>query len=588
MSLPIYWLFMGNAAQDAQSLQLSELSLILLAVTLIAVYSDWLAGIVGLDLGFLLALGSLAVALVIPILAFFSLRRGWRSGVVCLVTFSLFGVFYLVSMQIGFLVPFSTYTLFFPSFATLVGTQPFSSLATGIFGSGAGSSSNPTAPVFDYLPIYFALVGSLVIILGTEGKKSLSRFTFDSPIGDAAILAAVSGFGSWLVFGSTATTLGAALVVASLTLGYRLLVPVLAAKPRTPDIATVTALFPTSAAKLAVEFDEKEGIITESNPGKSKMMRDYWERTKGVAEVKEELTKAVALPIKHKKEASKFGVKASHGVLLYGPPGTGKTTLLRGLASMLEMRYVEVNPAQILSKWYGESERKTKEVFDEAELNPPCILALDEVESVGKKRDSYAADDVTPKVLNIVLMEMDRISREDIDVVVVGTTNKPDALDRALLRPGRFDKVIYMGPPDERAREEISGGTSPERRWWQRTSTLRSCRRDSRARTSRAWSTRCSLARSMTSSKSQQEGTPVTQEMFESAIKTTQASIDSATLEEYERFRVEFQRERRIRKGWESEISDVRFEDIGDMEAEKQESGRYSSFRFRGPSSSRS
>ena len=179
-------------------------------------------------------------------------------------------------------------------------------------------------------------------------------------------------------------------------------------------------------------------------------MKDYWERTKGVADVKEELTKAVALPITHKKEASKFGVKASHGVLLYGPPGTGKTTLLRGLSSMLEMRYVEVNPAQILSKWYGESERKTKEVFDEAEQNPPCILALDEVESVGKKRDSYMGDDVTPKVLNIVLMEMDRISREDIDVVVVGTTNKPDALDRALLRPGRFDKVIYMGPPDER------------------------------------------------------------------------------------------------------------------------------------------
>ena len=103
----------------------------------------------------------------------------------CLVAFSSFGVFYLVSMQTGFLVPFGTYRSFFPNFAALVSTQPFSSLATGIFGSGAGSSSNPMAPVFDYLPIYFAFVGSLVIILGTEGKKLMSRFTLDSAMTDS-------------------------------------------------------------------------------------------------------------------------------------------------------------------------------------------------------------------------------------------------------------------------------------------------------------------------------------------------------------------------------------------------------------------
>ncbi|MDA4135320.1 MAG: AAA family ATPase, partial [Thaumarchaeota archaeon] len=517
---------------------------------------------------------SFAIALVIPTLAFISLRRGWRSGVVCLVTFSLFGVFYLVSAQIGLQVPFSTYGSFFPNFAGLVSSQPFSSLVAGIFGNGASSSSNPIAPVFDYVPIYFALVGSLVIILGTEGKKLMSRSTLDSPVGDAAILAAVTGLGSWLVFGSTVTSIGAILIVVSITLGYRLFVPVLAAKPRPPDTATAIALFPSSAAKSAIEFDEKEGIITESNPAKSKTMRDYWERTKGVAEVKEELTKAVALPIKHKAEARRFGVKTSHGVLLYGPPGTGKTTLLRGLASMLDMRYVEVNPAQILSKWYGESERKTKEVFEEAEQNPPCILALDEVDSVGRRRDSYSMDDVTPKVLNIVLMEMDRISQGDIDVVVVGTTNKPDVLDEALLRPGRFDKVIYMGPPDERAREEIFRGYISGKEVVAKDIDFAKLAKLSERFTGadiEGLVNKVLAGAFYDKLKSKQEDALVTQEMFENAIRTTHASIDSSTLEEYERFRVEFQRERRIKKGWESEISDVRFEDIGDMEAEKQE-----------------
>ncbi|HMD78761.1 MAG TPA: AAA family ATPase [Nitrososphaerales archaeon] len=543
MILPIYWFYAGNESQGAQAFQLSEVALVLLLAAMLAADADWLAGIAGLDIGFLLAFGTLAIALAIPALAFMSLRRGWKAGLVFLVTFSLFGVFYLVSAQVGLQMPFSSYGAIFPNFASLTQSQPFASLAVLVFGTGASASTNPIASLFDYVPVYFGFVGALVIVLDVEGKKLMSRSALDSPIGDAVVIAVVSAFGSWLVFGSAAAALLAALVAITLQVGYRLLAPALATRPRLPGLATATALFPSSASRAAIEFDRKEGIITEDNPAKSREMKDFWERTKGVTDVKEELMKAVGLPIKHKQEARKFGVKVSHGVLLYGPPGTGKTTLLRGLSSMLEIRYVEVNPAQLLSKWYGESERKIKEVFDDAVQDPPCILALDEIDSIGKARDSYTGDDITPKVLNIVLMEMDRIFQGDDDVVVVGTTNKPDVLDRALLRPGRLDKVIYMGPPDEGAREEIFRGYLSGREVLAPDIDFAKLAKESERFTGadiEGLVNKVLAGAFYDKLKSKQEGTLITQEVLETAIKNTHPSIDSSMLEEYEKFRVEF------------------------------------------------
>jgi SpoVK/Ycf46/Vps4 family AAA+-type ATPase len=329
-----------------------------------------------------------------------------------------------------------------------------------------------------------------------------------------------------------------------------------------------------SAVTQAETFSENEGIVTiERSQAKGAM--DYWEKAAGVEGIKDELVKAVMLPMENKSEAKKFGVRPAKGILLYGPPGTGKTTLLRGLAAKLGVRYVEVNPGQIMTKWYGESERKMKSIFDDALANPPTILAMDEVDAVAKDRSSYTADDVTPRLLNIILMGMDDVNRSDEDVVVVATTNKPQMLDKALTRPGRFDKVMYLGPPDEKAREAIF------RRYlegkdvvakgldYARLAKLseRFTGADIEALVNKVLS---GAFYDQVKSKEAPE-TVVTQKLLEDAVTSTRPSVTFSMLEEYERFRVEFQRERRIQKGWESGVPNVRFDDIGGMDDIKAE-----------------
>ncbi len=174
----------------------------------------------------------------------------------------------------------------------------------------------------------------------------------------------------------------------------------------------------------------------------------------GLEDVKREVKNALMVPLLEPEMATKYGVKPSKGILLFGPPGCGKTLMLRAVASDLNVDMIGIKCSDVMSKWYGESENLIASLFAEARARSPCILFLDEIDSIAKRRDFYSTDDVTPRVLSIMLSEMDGMDEAE-GIIIVGTTNMPDLVDPALMRPGRFDKVIYIPPPDLPSREQI-------------------------------------------------------------------------------------------------------------------------------------
>jgi SpoVK/Ycf46/Vps4 family AAA+-type ATPase len=174
----------------------------------------------------------------------------------------------------------------------------------------------------------------------------------------------------------------------------------------------------------------------------------------GLEDVKREVKNALMVPLLEPEMATKYGVKPTKGIMLFGPPGCGKTLMLRAVASDLNVEMIGIKCSDVMSKWYGESENLIANLYEEARSRAPCILFLDEIDAIAKRRDFYSTDDVTPRVLSIMLSEMDGMDEAE-GIIVVATTNMPDLVDPALMRPGRFDKVIYVPPPDEESRGEI-------------------------------------------------------------------------------------------------------------------------------------
>lgn len=181
-----------------------------------------------------------------------------------------------------------------------------------------------------------------------------------------------------------------------------------------------------------------------------------WNDVGGLEEVKQELKEAIEWPLQHKADFKRLGVKPPKGVLLYGPPGTGKTMLAKAVAKESEANFIAVKGPELLSKWVGESEKAVREIFKKARQASPAIIFFDEIDSIAPRRGGGMGEDskVTERVVNQLLTEMDGM--EDMnDIVIIGATNRPDILDTAMLRPGRFDRILLVGAPDKKAREEI-------------------------------------------------------------------------------------------------------------------------------------
>ena len=213
--------------------------------------------------------------------------------------------------------------------------------------------------------------------------------------------------------------------------------------------------------KIKITWEDFENALRDVQP--SALREVYvqrpnvqWTDVGRLQEVKEELKEAIEWPLKHADLFAQADIIPPKGLLLYGPPGTGKTMIAKAVASTSEANFISIKGPELLSKWVGESEKGIREVFRKARQAAPCIVFFDELDSVAPHRSGGEAGDsrVTERIVSQLLTEMDGL--EDLKgVVVIGATNRPDIVDEALLRPGRFDRLLEITLPDSDARKEI-------------------------------------------------------------------------------------------------------------------------------------
>jgi transitional endoplasmic reticulum ATPase len=181
-----------------------------------------------------------------------------------------------------------------------------------------------------------------------------------------------------------------------------------------------------------------------------------WDEVGGLESVKQELKEAVEWPLKFADSFKRMGIRPSRGILLYGPPGTGKTLLAKAVAKESEANFIQVKGPSLLSMWVGKSEEGVRKIFERARQVAPCIVFFDEIDALAGRRglSDAGGSKVTERVLNQLLSEMDGL--EDLkDVLIIGATNRPDMLDPALLRPGRFDRILLINAPEEEGRFNV-------------------------------------------------------------------------------------------------------------------------------------
>jgi transitional endoplasmic reticulum ATPase len=181
----------------------------------------------------------------------------------------------------------------------------------------------------------------------------------------------------------------------------------------------------------------------------------HWKEVGGLDRIKNELEQSVEWPLKKPEVFKRMGIKPPRGILLYGPPGCGKTLLARAVATESEANFISVKGPEIFSKWVGESEKAIREVFRKARTAAPAIIFFDELDSIIPRRGAgYTDSGATERVISQLLTEMDGIESLQ-NVVVIAATNRPDILDPAVMRPGRFDRLIDVPAPDAKALMQI-------------------------------------------------------------------------------------------------------------------------------------
>ncbi|OGS48171.1 MAG: AAA family ATPase [Euryarchaeota archaeon RBG_16_68_13] len=179
-----------------------------------------------------------------------------------------------------------------------------------------------------------------------------------------------------------------------------------------------------------------------------------WDDIGGLAEAKQELRESIEWPLRMNALFAHVDAKPPKGILLYGPPGTGKTLLAKAVATESEANFISVRGPEFLSKWVGESERMVRETFRKAKGAAPCVIFFDEIDAITPVRGMSADSQVTERVISQILTEMDGLE-ELHNVTVIAATNRADLVDPALLRPGRFDRHIFIAPPDLETRKAI-------------------------------------------------------------------------------------------------------------------------------------
>jgi transitional endoplasmic reticulum ATPase len=212
--------------------------------------------------------------------------------------------------------------------------------------------------------------------------------------------------------------------------------------------------------KIKITSDDFREALKEVSPSALREVQVQipdvsWDDVGGLDELKEELKEAVEWPIKYKDAYDYVDIESPKGILLHGPPGTGKTLIAKALAKMTESNFISIKGPELLSKWVGESEKGVREIFRKARQVAPCIIFLDEVDALVPRRGSGGSNShVTGNVVSQILTEIDGLEELN-NVLIIGATNRLDIVDEALLRPGRFDRIIKVPNPDTKGRKHI-------------------------------------------------------------------------------------------------------------------------------------
>ena len=199
----------------------------------------------------------------------------------------------------------------------------------------------------------------------------------------------------------------------------------------------------------------KEEPVDEEDESGQPISTISYEDIGGIGEQLQKVREMIELPLKHPILFRRLGIDPPRGVLLHGPPGTGKTLIAKAVASETKANFTSINGPEIISKYYGESEKQLREIFDEAAANSPAIIFIDELDSIAPKREDVSGE-VERRVVAQLLTLLDGMQGRD-NVIVIGATNRPDAIDPALRRGGRFDRELEIGVPDKNGRAEILG-----------------------------------------------------------------------------------------------------------------------------------
>jgi transitional endoplasmic reticulum ATPase len=266
--------------------------------------------------------------------------------------------------------------------------------------------------------------------------------------GDRVVLAPTEDFIPHEYTGYIAEHIKSEMLNKPLARGEVILVPIYAGALKLAVIST--------SPSTAIYITERTEVVIKPEPVKEiaeRIPRVTWEDIGDLEEAKARLREIVELPMRHPELFRHLGIEPPKGVLLYGPPGVGKTLLAKALANEVGAYFIAINGPEIMSKFYGESEQRLREIFEEARKNAPAIIFIDEIDAIAPTREEVVGE-VEKRVVAQLLTLMDGLAERG-RVIVIGATNRPDALDPALRRPGRFDREIEIPPPDKKARREI-------------------------------------------------------------------------------------------------------------------------------------